>query len=554
MADEILNGLKGIKNELRAVQDQMAGLDTGSQEFVKLSQKAGELRDRMNDVKEAVNSNAGPAISNFGNNLSMARGQLMELDLDGFGDSLKRMAGNVKAVDFKSFKEGISSIGDGLASLGRALLTNPIFLIAGAIAGAVAAMNYFTEKEQERIEALQKQREQDFANYKKDNELRVIQANGSAEKIYAIRMEELNREMLYHAAVLKVAKESHDQGIALSDKWKAKETESQQKYNDLRVEMEKLTQERLNALTAKRAEIDKQFSLIGLTERQKVYKLLQDEYDEALRQIGVLGGSVEDVNKLNSIYREKRRKIDEGYAKDDEARATTKRANEKSEIENIKSKDATLLSSTIKSVELQTTLTAVTISEEEKRLAAERKAEEDRKNLYQAGWDARYELAQAATNSMMALNDALTQSGIISAEKGFKIGKALSIAQTTISTIQGVQNALSAATTIPDPFGTALKIANAVTIGAAGAANIAKIAKTQFQGGTTPPEQITMPSPTGGAMGGGGGQSPTALNLSGIQGNVNSAALQTYVLAGQVSNAQQAEFKIKNTASILGGG
>ena len=121
---------------------------------------------------------------------------------------------------------------------------------------------------------------------KKNNELRVIQANGDAEKIYAIRIEELNREMLYHAAVLKVAKESHDKHIALTDEWKAKESESQQKYNDLRVEMEKLTQERLNALTAKRAEIDKQFSLIGLTERQKVYKLLQDEYDEALRQIG----------------------------------------------------------------------------------------------------------------------------------------------------------------------------------------------------------------------------------------------------------------------------
>jgi hypothetical protein len=49
-------------------------------------------------------------------------------------------------------------------------------------------------------------------------------------------------------------------------------------------------------------------------------------------------------------------------------------------------------------------------------------------------------------------------------------------------------------------------------------------------------------------------QSPSALNLSFLEGNVNTAPLQTYVLAGQVSNAQQAEFKIKNTASILGGG
>jgi len=320
MADEIVSGLKGIKKELKEVQDRMIGLSAGSDEFVKLSQKAGELRDRMKDVKEAVNSNAGPAIESFGNNLGIAQGQLMSLDLEGFGDSMKRMAGNVKAVDFKSFKDGISNIGDGLASLGKALLSNPIFWIAGAIAGAVAAMNYFNEKEAERIKAIQQQREQDLANYKKDNELRIVQANGSAEKIYKIRMEELQREQAYHGAILQVAKDSHDKNLALSDEWKAKETESQQKYNDLRIEMEKLTQERLNALSARRVELDKQYSLVGLTERQKTYKLIQDEYDEALRQLGALGGSVEDINKLNAVYRDKRRKIDEGYAKEDAAK------------------------------------------------------------------------------------------------------------------------------------------------------------------------------------------------------------------------------------------
>jgi len=210
MADEILSGLRGIKTELRAVQDQMAGLDAGSQEFVKLSQKAGELRDRMKDVKEAVNANAGPAIASFGNNLSIARGQIMELDLEGFGQSMTRMASNVKSVDFKSFKDGLTSMGNGLASLGRALLTNPIFLIAGAIAGAVAAFEYFTAKQEEAAKKLEEQRQKDLAAYKKENELRIVQAQGSADKIFAIRMEELKREQAYHWAILMVAKESHD--------------------------------------------------------------------------------------------------------------------------------------------------------------------------------------------------------------------------------------------------------------------------------------------------------------------------------------------------------
>ena len=553
MADEILSGLRGIKTELRAVQDQMAGLDAGSQEFVKLSQKAGELRDRMKDVKEAVNANAGPAIASFGNNLSIARGQIMELDLEGFGQSMTRMASNVKSVDFKSFKDGLSSMGNGLASLGRSLLTNPIFLIAGAIAGAVAAFDYFTEKQEEAAKKLAEQREKDLAAYKKENELRVIQAQGAADKIYAIRMEELKRDQAYHWAILMVAKESHDQKIKLSDEFQAKEKESQTKYNEIRIEMEKLTQERLNQLTQKRQELDTQYNLIGLTERQKAYKMLEDEYNKQLRQLGELGASEEDVHKLSMVFRDRRRKLDKQYAEEDKKQI---REGKRDDLERIQSKDIAQITSHQNQVQLQTGLTQVTISEEDKRTMAERKAANERREIWAAAWYAKYELASAATDAMMNLNNALTESGLISAEKGFKIGKGLSIAQTTIATIQGVQNALSAVTTIPEPFGTALKIANAVSIGAAGAANIAKIAKTQFNA----PNSNVQPTTSVGGGGGGGAmsaptaQSPSALNLSFLQGNVSAAPLQTYVLAGQVSNAQQAEFKIKNTASILGGG
>jgi hypothetical protein len=552
MADEILSGLRGIKTELRAVQDQMAGLDAGSQEFVKLSQKAGELRDRMKDVKEAVNANAGPAIASFGNNLSIARGQIMELDLEGFGQSMTRMASNVKSVDFKSFKDGLASMGSGLASLGRALLTNPIFLIAGAIAGAVAAFEYFTAKQEEAAKKLEEQRQKDLAAYKKENELRIVQAQGSADKIYSIRMEELKREQAYHWAILMVAKDSHDKRIKLSDEFQAKEKESQTKYNEIRIEMEKLTQERLNQLTQKRQELDAQYNLIGLTERQKAYKMLEDEYNRQLRQLGELGASEEDVHKLSMVFRDRRSKLDKQYAEEDKKLI---REVKRDELERINSKDIALITSHENQVQLQTSLTQVTISEEEKRTIAERKAANERKEIWAAAWYAKYELASAATDAMMNLNNALTESGLISAEKGFKIGKGLSIAQTTIATIQGVQNALSAVTTIPEPFGTALKIANAVSIGAAGAANIAKIAKTQFNA----PDAGVQPTTSlggggGGAMSAPSAQSPSALNLSFLQGNVNTAPLQTYVLAGQVSNAQQAEFKIKNTASILGGG
>jgi hypothetical protein len=525
MADEILSGLKGIKAEIKAVQDQMVGLDAGSQEFVKLAQRAGELRDQMKDVAEAVNANAGPAIGNFGNNLSIARGQLGELDITGFGESMKRMGANVKSVSFKDMTEGVKSVGGGFASLGKALLVNPIFLIATAILGIVA-------------------------NFEK-----LTQAGGLVGKIFGTIGDFVN--------IAKDAFFAFTDAIGLTDTKAAELAEAQKKRNE----------EMLADLQKANDAVDKMREGMArgrMTERAKELADIQKWFDE---QLYAARGNEELRNEIIAVAREKRDEINAKYDKQDadkaQAEAEKKKAldekalaeairlrelDQKNFEDTIQSKDATLVNGVNKQIELQTTLTAVTISEEEKRTAAEKKSEEDKKQIMQAAWDSKYELALAATRSMMALNDALTQSGIISAEKGFKIGKALSIAQTTISTIEGVQNALNAASTLPEPFGMALKVANAVTIGAAGAASIAKIAATQFEGGTTPPGTINMPSPSGGAMGGGGGQAPAALNLSGLQGNISNAPLQTYVLAGQVSNAQQAEFKIKNTASILGGG
>lgn len=140
MADEIVGGLKGIKGELKGIEDQLAGLDRGSKEFIKLSQRAGELRDKMKEVKEAVGANAGPAIESLGNNARIAGEQLLSLDFEGFGQSLKSVAGNIKGVDFKSVKDGVSSMASGFGALGKTLLTNPFFLIAGAV--ALIAMNF----------------------------------------------------------------------------------------------------------------------------------------------------------------------------------------------------------------------------------------------------------------------------------------------------------------------------------------------------------------------------------------------------------------------------
>lgn len=522
MADEIVSGLKAIKSELKLVQDQMIGLDAGSQEFVKLAQKAGELRDRMKDVKEAVSANAGPAMESFSNNLSIAKGQLGDLDITGFGESMKRMGANVKSVSFKDMSEGIKSVGGGFASLGKALLTNPIFLLSTAILAIVANFDKL-----------------------KNAGGAIGKAFSSLDKVFNRSIEGLtqigDRLGLINSKAMEMAERL--------EKRQEAEAKATTDFTQLMLD-EREKQKKIN-MTAYEREI---------YEAEQKYKRLLDiglksGFDEKRVKANVEDAKNKEIAAINDKYAKEAAAKKKAQDEKALAEAIKLREEDLKNFENtIESKDATLVNGVNKQIELQTTLTTVTLTEEEKRLAAERKAEEDRQQLMQAGWDAKYQLALAATNSMMALNDALTESGIVSAEKGFKIGKALSIAQTTISTIQGVQNALSAVSTLPEPFGMALKIANAATIGAAGIANIAKISKTQFNSPNSGVNPSTSNVNTGGAMGGASSQSPSALNLSFLGNNTSVAPLQTYVLAGQVSGAQQAEFKIKNTASILGGG
>ena len=551
MADEILSGLKGIKKEIKAVQDQMVGLDAGSQEFVKLAQRAGELRDQMKDVAEAVNANAGPAIGSFGNNLSIARGQLGELDITGFGESMKRMGANVKSVSFKDMGEGIKSVGGGFASLGKALLFNPIFLISTAILGIVA-------------------------NFEK-----LTQAGGLVGKIFGTIGDFVN--------TAKDAFFAFTDSIGLTNTKAAELAEAQKKRNEEMIADTKKAND----------EVDKMREGMArgrMTERAKELADIQKWFDE---QLYAARGSEELRNEIIAVAREKRDEINAKYDKLDAEKATAaaekkKALDEKEQKEKIDRRkvlsdfnaeqDAEDYQMALEQTEQMGKLGQEMTDKERERAIekteiaktaydtldgydkvfvdqqlqradeASQKQIEIEKNVQRS----KLEIAVQYLNAAQSLTDAMTTSGLISAEKAFKISKALGITQTTISTIMGVQNALNATSTVPEPFGMALKVANAVAIGAAGSASIAKIAASQFNpgggGGGGGLDTPTMPSPSGGAMGGGGGQAPAALNLSGLQGNVNAAPLQTYVLAGQVSNAQQAEFKIKNTASILGGG
>ena len=187
--------------------------------------------------------------------------------------------------------------------------------------------------------------------------------------------------------------------------------------------------------------------------------------------------------------------------------------------------------------------------------AAEDKARRDQETANElAAAQQRVAIAQGTLGALQSLTSAFAKDTEASQKKAFKINKALQIAQATIQTYSSATAAYASQLTIPTPDA---PIRASIAAGAAiasGLAQIAVISKTKFQGAGTPP---STPSASTGGLGGinapagaGGAQAPQ-LDLSFLgEGAGQEGPIQAYVVSENVSNAQQANQKIQEQASL----
>ncbi len=149
--------------------------------------------------------------------------------------------------------------------------------------------------------------------------------------------------------------------------------------------------------------------------------------------------------------------------------------------------------------------------------------------------------ASAAIDLVTALQDGQDKNNEKRAKRNFKLSKSISLANAIINTAEGITTALTDKT---QPS-TILRIIQTATVAAAGAAQIAAIAKSQFESPGPPP-----PPPPGGG-GGGSTAGPPQLDLSFMQGSQTSG-FRSYVLASDVNNSMQANQKLRDQASLVG--
>lgn len=140
------SSLQDLKKQLRDLKGEMVGLDAGSEEYQKASEKAGQLGDKIKEVNENVKaSSGGSGFEKLSNNLGLIKEDLMNLDFAGVSEKMKQMAVISKGMTFKEVLGGLKNMGSALVSLGKAILANPLFLMVGVIVAVVGALKLWSD-------------------------------------------------------------------------------------------------------------------------------------------------------------------------------------------------------------------------------------------------------------------------------------------------------------------------------------------------------------------------------------------------------------------------
>jgi hypothetical protein len=322
------------------------------------------------------------------------------------------------------------------------------------------------------------------------------------------------------------------------DRRKKQEEQSLKDAEHLHQEKERLAKEAAAKEAARIQKIkDDQKSLTEFlkAEQEKRYQETLSNDEREIRQLRLL---YLEKEKLAHGNKELLRQLDASYQADvlmmQEKQAEDDVVIESKGLERKQATNDQILAST------QTMLAGITASTQQ--------SAETNTAISEGEMQARLQMAQMALGGLSSLADALTANGVLNAKQSFKVNKALQLTQASIGAVQAVQNVLADPTLIGGS-----RFIAAAAAGVMGAANVAKIAAMKFN-----PGSAATPSSSGGGMGaiggsgGGGSTSAPAIDLSFLNSQQTKAQpIQSYVLATNVTSAQDAQQKILDQSKLI---
>jgi hypothetical protein len=509
--------VESMRTQMRKLREELATLPEGTAEFDRVQRQLGDLKDRMDDLGKSVNTVSGAPLERLNNSMSMIGSSILSLDFENALTGVRGMTSAMKDFKFGDLAKGAKSFGGTMFDLGKTLLMNPIFLLVSVLAAIIL-------------------------NFDK-----LVNAGGLVGKVFGFIKEQID-------FVIDGITDFLNWTGLIDTEASARAEEAKKRNEEMLADLQKAN----DAVQKMRDDLARG----RMTERQRELADIQKWYDD---QLWLARGNADLQNEIGELARIKRQEINDKYDAAEDAkrkeREEKRRKEEEARLnELIKANRRAAEAITEQIKKDSKTQGEIRLQENFKStqgtiqlMTDEELAEYDKNERVIEGQRAleasKYELAAATIDGMMSLNDLLTSAGILNAEQSFKVGKALQLAQATVSAITGTQNAFTTASA--SPIATAFPGYPFVIAGiaaAAGAANIAKIASMRFNKDGSPPPP-SPPPPSGGM---GGSTNAPALDLSFINQQTNKAQpLQTYVLATNVSNAQEAEQKIKDQSRII---
>ena len=139
--------VKSLKAELRETINLLGTLPAESERFQSLVAKAATLKDKMAEVNKQVSVFAtGSNYEMVSNSLGEIGAGLRDMDFDRVTQGAKLFKQNAGSISFKSATASLKQMGSAFVSIGKTILTNPLFLLVAVVVAIVAAVVALMEK------------------------------------------------------------------------------------------------------------------------------------------------------------------------------------------------------------------------------------------------------------------------------------------------------------------------------------------------------------------------------------------------------------------------
>ena len=528
-----VNSIKDLKQALKDAKDEQLRMANsfgeGSKEFKKATQNISNLKDKVEDLADSTKSLKGSGIERASEGFSQLGEGLRNLDFDKVKVGLVAMKSALAAVgiglivqavvylveNFESLSKGSDVLAKALRFVGDIITS--ITDAAYALTDALGLTNHALDVQGETIVKNAEKTKEALGEQTSEYDRLIAVAKANGESTVELELAKQKAIQATNAEILKQMLAYVQAGGVLD--------EEQNKLLKATLANVKDTHTAIQVIEAtdKKDQIEK-----SKKHSEDLLKIKEDQYKrelelKALRD-GQLKGDEEFATLLANIEREK---LAKQTAYDEEQNSLTQ---------------SNIYYDSLRKQNQEASDEASRIKEKEEN----EQAQQDKANATLAIVATSLESTRQLTDLYFAFKSKTLEKGsaeeLKAAKKQFQINKSLAIASATISGIQGVVNALSAQSVIPEPFGTILKVASAVGVGIAAAVNIAKISSSKFDAGG------------GGSIGSASAGSapsvpiPSPPTINTPSANTNQST--TFDKDGKNLNAQQPTIKVNATIGV----